>query len=109
MPLPNGQLRWIAGRGHVECNGDGQPVRMRGAALDITKRKQAEEQLRMSEAALRKTEQARKIPANAVDLALWTWDIASDEILAFSESESCFWLFGIGKARYGTRSERYPS
>src|SRR5204863_118135 len=40
--LPNGQLRWIAGRGHVECNGDGQPVRMRGASLDITKRKQAE-------------------------------------------------------------------
>ena len=40
--LPDGQLRWIAGRGHVEFNGDGQPVRMRGAALDITKRKQAE-------------------------------------------------------------------
>jgi two-component system sensor kinase FixL len=42
--LPNGQLRWIAGRGHVEFNGDGQPVRMRGASLDVTKRKQAEEQ-----------------------------------------------------------------
>jgi two-component system sensor kinase FixL len=42
--LPNGQLRWIAGRGHVEFNGDGNPVRMRGASLDITKRKQAEEQ-----------------------------------------------------------------
>ena len=40
--LPNGQMRWIAGRGHVEFNGDGQPVRMRGAALDITRRKQAE-------------------------------------------------------------------
>jgi PAS domain S-box-containing protein len=40
--LPNGQIRWIAGRGHVEFNGDGQPVRMRGAALDITRRKQAE-------------------------------------------------------------------
>jgi PAS domain S-box-containing protein len=40
--LPNGQLRWIAGRGHVEFNGNGQPVRMRGASLDITKRKQAE-------------------------------------------------------------------
>ena len=24
--LPDGQLRWIAGRGHVEFNGDGQPV-----------------------------------------------------------------------------------
>ena len=40
--LPNGQLRWIAGRGHVEFNGNGQAVRMRGASLDITKRKQAE-------------------------------------------------------------------
>ena len=40
--LPNGQIRWIAGRGHVEFNEDGQPVRIRGASLDITKRKQAE-------------------------------------------------------------------
>jgi len=40
--LPNGQLRWIAGRGHVEFNGNGQPVRMRGASFDISKRKQAE-------------------------------------------------------------------
>ena len=88
--LPNGQLRWIAGRGHVECNGDGQPVRMRGASLDITKRKQAEEQLRMSEAALRKTEQAMEIAANAVDLALWTWDIASDEIWLSPKARAVF-------------------
>jgi two-component system sensor kinase FixL len=45
--LPDGQLRWIAGRGRVEFNGNGQPARMRGAALDITKRKQAEEQFRL--------------------------------------------------------------
>jgi two-component system, LuxR family, sensor kinase FixL len=42
--LPDGQVRWIAGRGQVEFNGDGQPARMRGVAVDITKRKQAEEQ-----------------------------------------------------------------
>ena len=42
--LPDGQVRWIAGRGQVEFNGDRQPVRMRGVAVDITKRKQAEEQ-----------------------------------------------------------------
>jgi two-component system sensor kinase FixL len=42
--LPDGQVRWIAGRGQVEFNCDGQPVRMRGVAVDITKRKQAEEQ-----------------------------------------------------------------
>jgi PAS domain S-box-containing protein len=40
--LPDGQLRWIAGRGHVEFDGSGKPLRMRGASFDITKRKQAE-------------------------------------------------------------------
>jgi two-component system, LuxR family, sensor kinase FixL len=40
--LPNGQIRWIAGQGNVEFGGDGQPVRMRGCSLDITRRKQAE-------------------------------------------------------------------
>jgi two-component system sensor kinase FixL len=40
--LPDGQIRWIVGRGHVEFKGDGKPVRMRGASLDITKRKEAE-------------------------------------------------------------------
>src|SRR5947208_8559195 len=41
--LPDGQLCWIAGRGRVEFNSNGQPARMRGASVDITKRKQAEE------------------------------------------------------------------
>jgi PAS domain S-box-containing protein len=45
--LPEGQLRWVAGWGQVEFDHDRQPVRMRGAALDITKRKQAEEQFRL--------------------------------------------------------------
>jgi two-component system, LuxR family, sensor kinase FixL len=40
--LPDGQLRWIAGRGHVEFDDDGKPVRMRGASVDITERKLAE-------------------------------------------------------------------
>ena len=39
MVLPDGQLRWIAGRGHVEFDSDGKPVRMRGASVDITERK----------------------------------------------------------------------
>jgi len=45
--LPEGQLRWVAGWGQVEFDRDGRPLRMRGAALDITKRKQAEEQFRL--------------------------------------------------------------
>jgi signal transduction histidine kinase len=44
LVLPDGQIRWIAGRGQVEFNRGGRPIRMRGASLDITTRKQAEEQ-----------------------------------------------------------------
>ena len=40
--LRDGQVRWIAGRGHVEFDGNGKPVRMRGASVDITQRKLAE-------------------------------------------------------------------
>ena len=73
--LPDGQVRWIAGRGQVEFNDDGQPARMRGAALDITKRKQAEEQLRMSEATLRESKERIDLATRAAGLIVWTWDI----------------------------------
>src|SRR5436190_16781084 len=88
--LPNGQLRWIAGRGHVECNGDGQPVRMRGASLDITKRKQAEEQLRMSEATLRESKEHIDLATKAAGRVVWTWDIPRDEFWVSSKDRALF-------------------
>src|SRR6516165_6732154 len=45
--LANGQIRWLGARGLVEFNADGQPARMHGVALDITKRKEAEEQFHL--------------------------------------------------------------
>ena len=88
--LPNGQLRWIAGRGHVECNGDRQPVRMRGASVDITKRKQAEEQLRMSEATLRESKEHIDLATKAAGLVVWTWDIPRDEVWLSSKDRALF-------------------
>jgi PAS domain S-box-containing protein len=41
--LPDGQVRWIASRGRLEFDAAGKPVFMRGAALDNTARKLAEE------------------------------------------------------------------
>jgi PAS domain S-box-containing protein len=41
--LPNGETRWIASRGRIEFDRAGKPILLRGASLDITKRKQAEE------------------------------------------------------------------
>jgi PAS domain S-box-containing protein len=43
--LPDGTRRWIASRGLIERNSTGQPILLRGASMDITTRKQAEEEV----------------------------------------------------------------
>jgi len=49
VPLPEGGIRWVAVRGRVERDHDGQAVRIRGVAFDITVRKLTEESLKNSE------------------------------------------------------------
>ncbi len=51
--LPNGTIRWLAGRGRVVCDADGQPERMFGVNYDVTSRKEAEIALREREAQFR--------------------------------------------------------
>jgi signal transduction histidine kinase len=46
MPQPDGSVRWIRGLGKVLKDESGKPVRMVGVNADITKPKEAEEQLR---------------------------------------------------------------
>ena len=45
-------VRWIAARGRVEFAGEGRPVRMRGVSIDITARKQAEQEVQERRAEL---------------------------------------------------------
>ena len=45
--LPDGKVRWITRRAHVEFDGDGKPACERGILLDITERKLAEERFRV--------------------------------------------------------------
>lgn len=39
---PDGNVRWINGRGYVECDGSGRPRRMLGVNIDVTERKLVE-------------------------------------------------------------------
>ncbi|MFA6291157.1 MAG: ATP-binding protein [Victivallales bacterium] len=56
---PDSSVRHILAQGDVDFDKDGKPIRMFGTALDITERKQAEEELRASE--LRERERAEEL------------------------------------------------
>ena len=45
LVLPDGHLRWIAALGRVDFDAKGQPLRSRGACIDITPRKEAEQEM----------------------------------------------------------------
>jgi PAS domain S-box-containing protein len=47
--LPDGAIRFANGRGELQCDAEGRPVRMAGSAQDITDRRRAEDALRESE------------------------------------------------------------
>ncbi|HEX4168804.1 MAG TPA: PAS domain S-box protein [Bryobacteraceae bacterium] len=51
--MPNGQVRWVAGKGAVSRVEDSSQLKMAGINFDITARKQAEEALKRSEARYR--------------------------------------------------------
>jgi len=45
--LPNGEVRWIASRGDVECDTEGKPFLARGVSRDITAAKRSEQESRL--------------------------------------------------------------
>ena len=45
--MPDGTTRWVAAQGRVEFDATGQPVLIRGAARDVTARKQAEQETQL--------------------------------------------------------------
>ena len=69
---PDGAVRWILGRGEVVRGADGLPVRMLGANLDVTERKEAEaerERLLAAERAAREEAERLRRAADAASHA----------------------------------------
>jgi PAS domain S-box-containing protein len=67
---PDGQVRWVEGRGKLFLDGDGEPDRMVGVCMDVTERKRSEQALRESEERFRNM-------ADAAPVLIWTADTDS--------------------------------
>ena len=66
---PDGSVHWLQARGRMFFGPDGKPVRMVGFMQDITQKKQAEEELRAMEQALRRAHRLEAIGTLAGGIA----------------------------------------
>jgi PAS domain S-box-containing protein len=89
MPQPDGNIRWVRGRGEVLTDEAGKPSRMIGLNADITERKNAEEALRQSEARLARAEDISLLMVTHVGLDGSWLKVPSTlcELLGYTEQE----------------------
>ncbi len=89
---PNGETHWISVRGRAIYADGGQPVRMVGVTLDITERKQAEEEAR-------KVQEIFKLVHGIGQIGHWEWNSATDENKWSPEIEA---LYGLAPGTFGS-------
>ena len=82
---PDGTVRWLAGRARVAYDDSGKPLRMIGVNIDITDRKQVEQELSDAQSRLETT-------LAKTDVATWTWDIQNDRVMADKKLAQLFSL-----------------
>ncbi|MCG3115890.1 MAG: PAS domain-containing protein [Candidatus Manganitrophus sp. SA1] len=92
----DGRYANVLDRGHVIRDQKGRPVRMVGAIMDITDRKQAEQALQEAEARLRLALQAGRI-------GTWDWNMTTGKIV-WSRGHEELWGMAPGAFR-GTYEE----
>ena len=88
-----GDVVWVLDRGIAVRNEAGRAVRLVGAVSDITAQKNAE-------AALRESEQRYAVALEAVDEAVFEWDVASDQVFYSPRL-----LEMLNESRFGTARE----
>lgn len=71
---PSGKVKWVLGRMHIVTDGKGNPLRIEGIALDITKRKIYEQEITES------NERFKTLTKATVE-AIIDWDIIHNTVL----------------------------
>jgi PAS domain S-box-containing protein len=82
---PDGEVRFIHSQGDIIRDEHGELCRAFGIAQDITKRKQAEEQLRQSESQLAEAQRLAHVGS-------WNWDLRNNTLIWSDEQ---YHIFGL--------------
>ena len=81
----NGSVGWVELRGQLEHGEDGSPWRVLGTIVDVTQRKQAEEQLRQQRERV-------DLVADAAAVGFWFCDLPFDRLQWDHRVKEHFWL-----------------
>jgi PAS domain S-box-containing protein len=87
--LPNDRIRWVAARAKLFYNDAGKPERLIGVNMDITERKEVQQELQQTLQTLRTLIQASPLPIVVIepDMRVKLWNAAAEKLFGWSEAE----------------------
>src|SRR5436305_11897755 len=89
----DGEYRWVADQGVARYNAQGEFAGYIGSCVDVT-------ELVNKDEALRESEERMRLAADAVNLGIWEWNLAKDEIWATNERRALLGWPSSGKIRF---------
>ncbi|MBD1909936.1 MULTISPECIES: PAS domain-containing protein [unclassified Leptolyngbya] len=92
---PDGQVFWLSALGSFTYNAQDEAIRSIGVVFDMTDRKRAEEDLRLSEERLR-------LAVSAARMAAWTWNATTDQMV---RSETACEILGLSPEQLCCRGQ----
>jgi len=86
----DGQERWVAGQGSLECDAQGQTTRLVGTMLDITERRKAEQRIRETDERIRAITDSTLDPILILDERgrISYWNPAASRLFGYSVAEA---------------------
>jgi PAS domain S-box-containing protein len=100
----SGEERWVHGRGALELDEHGAPVRMFGTIADITEQVAAEEERALLIEGLRRSAHNLAEAQRIGHIGSWEWDLATDTA---ERSEETHRIFGVAPGAFPETNEAF--